>query len=229
MLKHIAIIMDGNRRWARERGLPTLQGHAKGVETAVSIAQACIDNKIPYLTLYVFSLENFKRSEEEKKYLFDLIATELKGRVQEFIKKGTRIRFVGDRSHFPEQVVSVIQDIEKQTQSCDKLNLQLLFCYGGQQEIIAATKQIAADVAKGTLKQSDINQQVFEQHMWTAGIPHPDIVIRTGNVCRLSNFLMYQAAYSELFFSPLMWPDFTPAELNKVIAEFESRTRNFGV
>jgi len=229
MLKHLAIIMDGNRRWARSQGLPTLEGHRKGGDNAIEIARACIQRDISYLTLYLFSLENFKRSPEEKSYIFELMARGLQEHAAQFIEQGVRLTFIGDRSYFPAQIAPTIAELELQTKECNKLHLQLLFCYGGQQEIVAAARQIAVHVAHGTLMPSDITVESFQHYLWSAEIPHPDAILRTGNEHRLSNFLLFQAAYSELFFSPLMWPDFTVQELDRLIEEFRARKRNFGV
>lgn len=229
MVKHLALIMDGNRRWAQARGLPSIMGHKQGVETAETIVKFCLEKQIPYLTLYVFSLENFKRSLDEKNYLFSLIQHEFVNRSDLFNQDGIRVNFIGDRSLFPEQVIDAIQKVEAKTQANTKLYLQLLFCYGGQQEIVAAARSFAQDVLNNKIHIDDITHQAFASRLWSSVAPAPDLIIRTGGVQRLSNFLLYNSAYSELFFSAAMWPDFSLSELESILCDYSQRMRNFGV
>jgi undecaprenyl diphosphate synthase len=229
MVKHLALIMDGNRRWAKARGLPSIMGHKQGVDTAETIAKFCLEKQIPYLTLYVFSLENFKRSLDEKNYLFNLIQHEFVNRSDFFNHDDIRVNFVGDRSLFPQHVMEAVQHVEEKTQHNNRLHLQLLFCYGGQQEIIAAAQSLAEDVLSGQLSVQGITHQIFTSRLWSSVAPAPDLIIRTGGVQRLSNFLLYNSAYSELFFSSAMWPDFSLSELESILFEYSQRMRNFGV
>lgn len=220
--------MDGNRRWAIKQGLETLRGHHKGAETVKSIAEFCIKNSISFLSLYTFSIENFKRSETEKSFLFNLFFNELEKNRDEFIKKSIRVRFIGNRSLFPKQILSLYEQIEEETAQCTTLNLNFLFCYGAQQEIVHATQEIASQVKAGLINIDEITPELFSRHLWTRGMPDPDIVIRTGGQHRLSNFLLFQSAYSEYFFLDCLWPDMTPQILEQVFHDFQNRKRNFG-
>lgn len=228
MIKHLACQMDGNRRWAQQRGLHSFLGHKEGLEAVKRAITFCINRNIPYLSLYTFSLENFKRSEEEKSYLFDLIAVQSNTALEEFIKQGIRVRFVGDRSAFPLRVATICQKIEQETAHLSVLTLNFLFCYGSRQEIVHAAREIAKKVAAGGLSPDAIDNEQFEQHLWTHGTPDPDIIIRTGAVMRLSNFLLYQSAYSEYYFLDCMWPDMSEEHFTKVLENFATRQRRFG-
>lgn len=228
MIKHLACQMDGNRRWAHKRGLEHVRGHDKGAEVIKPIAQLCIDKKIPYLSLYAFSIENFKRSETEKNFVFNIIARELKNSTEQFIQDGIRIRFIGDRTLFPPHLAPLCIEAEEATKKCSTLNLNFLFCYGGQQEIAHAAQTIARNVQAGLIDPDTITPELFSQFLWTKDIPYPDIVIRPGGRHRLSNFLLFQSAYSELFFLDYLWPDMTPDIIETVLHDFEQRWRNFG-
>lgn len=229
MLTHLACIMDGNRRWAAQQNLAKLFGHKKGIETISTVADFCLAKKIPYLSLYAFSIENlYNRSSEEQSYLFGKLAQEAAEDIDIFKQKNVRIQFIGDRTLFPQTMQSIGEKIEKETAHCTALILNLLLCYGGQQEIVAATKRIAIQVAQGVLKESDITPQLFAQHLWTAAIPAPNLIIRTGNQQRLSNFLLYQAAYSELYFLDCMWPDISETELEKALTYYHECRKMFG-
>lgn len=229
MIKHLGIMMDGNRRWARKAGLAPYIGHKKGVDPFKMTVKFCLKNKIPYLTLYTFSIENFKRPQEELDYLFNVLAKELaSNELDELFKQGVKVIFAGDRSLFPQQLVSTIKDIEEKTKDGKNLTLTLLFCYGGQQEIIDATKKIVTLVKNGTLSPDAINKDHFENCLWTGKMPPPDLIIRTGRRQCMSNFLCFQAAYSELYFSDLYWPEFTENDLIKALESYCERARNFG-
>ena len=228
MIKHMAIIMDGNRRWARSKGFLPMKGHSQGVETAKKVLEFCLKKGIRYVSLYTFSIENFNRPETEKSFLFNLLVREAKKLTKNFLKKGIRIRFVGDRSLFPKNVQATCDHIEKETAHLDKLTANLLFCYGGRQEIVAGTKKIACQVKNGQLHEDDINEEILAKNMWMNGAPSPDILIRTGGEKRLSNFLLYQAAYSELYFLDALWPAVTEADLKNVCDDFSARQRRFG-
>lgn len=229
MIKHLACIMDGNRRWAKKQGWLSFDGHRAGVQAAQRVVDFCLQNAIPYLSLYTFSLENFRRPQEEQYFLFKILFQEIRDKfIAEFQKKNVRISFIGDQSLFPDSVRQACNEIEAMTASATALHVNLLFCYGGRQEIIDGVKKIACRVQEGTLSVGELTDTMFEDYLWTAGTPAPDIIIRTGGVQRLSNFLLFQAAYSELFFLDCLWPELTDQHLHHVIESFNERQRNFG-
>lgn len=231
MIKHMALVMDGNRRWARAQGLLPMRGHSEGVKTARKVVEFCLKKGISHVSLYTFSIENFKRAAEEKSFLFNLLAKELldEGTVGELSKKGVRVRFVGDRSLFPELLRTHCDKVEKETAQNDKLTVNLLFCYGGRQEMVFSAKNIARKVQEGKLKADEVTEETVAQNMWTNGSPDPDVVVRTGAAKRLSNFLLFQAAYSELYFLDCMWPAVTEEDLEGVYQDFTTkRQRRFG-
>lgn len=228
-LQHLAIIMDGNRRWAKKNKMNVLLGHSKGgVDAAKMAIEFCLENKIPYLSLYTFSLENFKRSEDEKECLFNLISACGESELKEFIDRGVRIRFIGDRNLFPQKVRNGCAVLEERTKHLNTLCLNILFCYGGRQEIIAAARSLANDVCSGVLAEGAITEKEFAKRLWLGDCPDPDLVIRTSGVQRLSNFLLYQVAYSEIYFIPCYWPEMTKEKLAQAIAWFNDVKRNFG-
>jgi len=227
----MALVMDGNRRWARAQGMLPMRGHAEGVKTAKKVVEFCLKKGIRHVSLYTFSIENFKRTVQEKSFLFNLLAKELSkdGVIGGLSEKGVRIRFVGDRSLFPEVLRAHCDRVEKETAQNDTLTVNLLFCYGGRQEMVFSAKNIAQKVQDGTLKADDITEETVAQHMWTNGSPDPDVVVRTGAAQRLSNFLLFQAAYSELYFLDRMWPAVTDQDLEDVYQDFiTKRQRRFG-
>ncbi len=228
-LNHLACIMDGNRRWAKQRGLLAWHGHREGMEAVRTVIDFCLENAIRYVSLYTFSLENFKRSTIEKRYLFNYLAKQAESELPVFIKKGIRVRFVGDRSYFPESLRSVCDRVESDTSSGNHLLLNLLFCYGGQQELVSGIKGIVQDIKAGIICEEDVDEERINHYLWTGAIPAPDLIIRTGGVRRLSNFLLYQAAYSELYFLDCMWPDLSKEHLEKALSSFINIKRNFGV
>lgn len=229
MLQHLACIMDGNRRWAKARGLFPWDGHREGMRAAQRTVDYCLEKHIPYLTLYTFSIENLKRSLEEKSFLYDLIAKfATDSLLGDYRTKGVRVLFVGDRSLFPDQLREVFERVERETAGGTHLTVQLLFCYGGQQEIVAATRDLAGRVAQGELAIDSITPALFTQTIWTGGVPAPDFIVRTGGVQRLSNFLLFQAAYAELYFSERFWPEVDTVFFDEVLADFAARKRNFG-
>lgn len=228
MVKHLACMMDGNRRWARKQGWAAVYGHRHGIETVKKVVEFCLEQGISYLSLYTFSIENLKRSEEEKSSIFSLALNQADSIFQEFINLKVRVRFIGDRSLFPAALIPTIEDIEKKTADCNLLQLNFLFCYGSRQEIVGGVKEIVRKIQAGELQESAISEQLLSQHFWLGDIPEPDLVIRTGGAQRLSNFLLFQSAYSEYFFLDCFWPDLTKADLEKVMQEFAQRQRNFG-
>jgi len=228
MINHIACIMDGNRRWAKKQGILLGKGAAEGLNKVSVPVDFCLAHKIPYLSLYTFSIENFKRSDYEKEFLFNLLLNNGKKQADDMAAKNVRVRFVGERSLFPADVKSVIDHIEQKTASCTALVLNLLFCYGGRQELLSAVHQILEEkTAVGAVK-TELTEDEFKKYLWMGDIPDPDLIIRTGSVQRLSNFLTYQAAYSELYFTDCLWPDITEKHLETAVAYYNECKRNFG-
>jgi len=228
MIKHLACIMDGNRRWAKKLDKVPWYGHQEGVESVRCAIQFCLMNSISYLSLYTFSLENLNRPTPEKQILFELIVNEAEKRIDECIRDGIRIRFVGDRSQFPKSIINSCELVERATQDCSRLTVNFLFCYGGRQEILAGVKRIARKLATGELDETQLNEQEFQEYLWMGNIPEPDLIIRTGGFKRLSNFLLYQAAYSEFHFLDCLWPDLKTEHLQQAVDQFITCKRNFG-
>lgn len=228
-IKHLVAIMDGNRRWAKERGLKPWIGHKEGVEPLRMTIKFCIKENIPYLTVYAFSIENFKRPKEELDYLFNILAQELASKeFNEIIKEGVKVQIVGDRSLFPQNLAPILKDLELKSKDNKKLNLNILFCYGGQQEIIQAVQNIAKEVKAGKIKPENIDKKYFEQFLWLKDTPAPDLIIRTGKVHRTSNCLTYQSAYSEICFLDIYWPEITEKHLQKALEDFKKCKRTLG-
>jgi undecaprenyl diphosphate synthase len=220
--------MDGNRRFAKKHGWKPWIGHKKGVDAVRQAIEFCIKNNIAYLSLYTFSIENFKRSDQEKNFLFSLLVQEAKSNIDEFIQKGIRVRFVGDRSLFPQDVLPTVNEVEQATYNGNNLQLNFLFCYGGQQEIVHATKKLCRDVQNGQLIPDDIDEKKIADALWLGDAPAPDLIFRTGGVNRLSNFLLFQSAYAEFYFTDHLWPEITTKELQVAFDAFNKQTRNFG-
>lgn len=228
MIRHLALIMDGNRRWARKRGMLTFMGHKEGAQVINRIVAYCLQKGIEHLSLYTFSIENLKRTQEEKTYLFDLLAQCAREYAKQFAEQGVRIRFVGDRALFPASILSVCEGVEEQTALADKLHLNLLFCYGGQQEIVAASKACMRLMKEELLQEDELTVDTFRSLLWSGHSPAPEIIVRTGGVTRLSNFLLFSCAYSELFFTDTLWPDFSVDEMSQIMQRYENIKRNFG-
>ena len=226
---HVAIIMDGNRRWAKKRGLPTQLGHSEGANTLEKIADDCEDLGIKYLTVFAFSTENWKRSKEEVDYLMKLLAKHIKDFDKRIKNRNIRFRLVGDINGLNEDLQNGIRGIEERTKNNTGLTVNIAINYGGRAEITYVTKMIAQQVKDGSLKIEDINENVISKFLQTKESPDPDLIIRTGGEKRLSGFLLWQSAYSELYFSDVLWPDFDKNELEKAIQEYNNRKRNFGV
>ncbi len=220
--------MDGNRRWASRQGAITAYGHQEGVHAAKRVVEFCLRKKIRFLSLYTFSIENFRRSASEKSVFFELIAHQAVSELEFLKKQGIRICFIGDRDLFPASLVSVCDSVEAETKDGAILQVNLLFCYGSRQEIVGGIKKIIAQVKAGLLSADDISEESFSDYLWTHGIPEPDLIVRTGGSSRLSNFLLYQAAYSELYFLDCLWPEVTAEHLERVISLFNTCQRNFG-
>lgn len=227
-LKHIAIIMDGNGRWAKNKGLPRSAGHKKGAETLENIAKAAADMGIKYLTVYAFSTENWKRDKAEVDYLMGLLRQYLKSEFKEIQKRGARIRFIGERQMLDADIVAQMEKIEKDTEANDKLTFCVALSYGSRAEILTAAKKAAEQAASGKIKAEELTEEMFSNLLYTQGMPDPDLVIRTSGEQRISNYLLWQLAYSELFFTKTLWPDFSAAELKEIIADFNTRERRYG-
>ncbi|MFA5998887.1 MAG: polyprenyl diphosphate synthase [Candidatus Babeliales bacterium] len=221
MISHLGLIMDGNRRWAKKQGMFPWLGHRQGAKTIEMVINYCIEQKISYLSLYTFSLENFKRSQTEISYLFALI-DESQSRIEEFVKLGVRVRFVGDISSLPDQTKNVCLKIEAATQACTVLQCNFLMCYGGQQEILAAVQRLIQD------KVETVTIDNFKKYLWLGDIPDPEVIIRTGGVRRLSNFLSFQSAYAEINFLDCLWPDLTKELLHQTLEQAVQAKKNFG-
>jgi undecaprenyl diphosphate synthase len=223
-LKHIAIIMDGNRRWAKERNLPSAVGHKKGVEALRAALKACQKFGIKYLTVYAFSTENWNRKPEEVNFLMDLLANTIKGELQEMHENGVLLRFIGDLEPLNPKLLGILDNAVEVTKDNMGVNLQIAFNYGARAEIVQACAKIAAD----GLNPESITEEMISRYLYTAGIPDPDLLIRTGGEMRVSNFLLWQLAYSELIVTRQYWPDFNEESLLEAIEEFKQRHRRFG-
>jgi undecaprenyl diphosphate synthase len=228
-LKHLACIMDGNRRWARDHKLETFFGHKKGLDAVQRVTDFCLEKKISYLSLYAFSIENLEqRSQIEQDYLFGVLAQEALQDIDTFKNKNVRIKFVGDRTLFPATVMPVCEKAEQETESGNALQVNFLLCYGGRQEIVNAAQRIAIEVKQGKMSVENITTDVFEKFLWTSDMPSPDLIIRTGGQQRLSNFLTFQSAYSELYFLDCLWPDISFPQLESALTYFDKCRKNFG-
>lgn len=225
---HVAIIMDGNGRWASKRLLPRLAGHKKGADSVRACVRACSELGISYLTLYAFSSENWKRPADEVSDLMGLLRLYLKSELDEFAKNNVIFRAIGDRSRLSSDIVELLNIAEARTSGNTGLTLVLALNYGAQAEIVTAMRQIAARIATGELAIEDIDESLIAKNLQTSGIPDPDIIIRTSGEQRLSNFLLWQAAYSELIFIEECWPDFTKDTLIRALQEYGCRERRFG-
>lgn len=226
--RHVAIIMDGNGRWARQRMQGRSEGHAEGVNSVHNITQAASDCGIKYLTLYAFSTENWGRPAEEVDTLMHLIGWAIRKETPELKANNVHINLLGDISRLPEQVQADLEVGRKATEDCDGLNLNLCLSYSSRWELTRATREIARLAAQGALNPDDIDESTIEQYLSTAHFPDPDLLIRTGGEQRLSNFLLWQAAYSELYFTPTLWPDFGKEEFLSILEDYSHRERRFG-
>lgn len=226
--RHIAIIMDGNGRWAAMRGLPRKAGHQQGVEAVRRLVRDIRDVELGYLTLYGFSSENWNRPKAEVNDLMGLLRLYIRRDLDELQTNGVRIRIIGERDNLAPDLVELIEEAENRTKDNDKLVLTIAFNYGGRDEITAAARSLAQAVRHGDMKPAEITSESFAAHLYTADIPDPDLVIRTSGELRMSNFLTWQTAYSELIFIETLWPDFTKQDLLDAISEYHNRERRFG-
>ncbi|MDD3629479.1 MAG: isoprenyl transferase [Bacteroidales bacterium] len=225
---HIAIIMDGNGRWASKKGLPRVKGHEVGIDAAKKTINRAGELGIKYLTLFAFSIENWGRPQDEVSYLFTLFDKAISMYSDDLIKKGVKVKFMGAISLLPENVQQGIAALESETANNDRLTLVIAISYGSRQEIVDATKNIALKVANGQMSIDDINLDTFRQHLYLPDLPDPDLIIRTSGEKRFSNFLLFQSAYSELYFTSVLWPDFDENEFDNALTDFSNRKRKFG-
>ena len=228
MAEHVAIILDGNGRWATQRGLPRLVGHRKGAERVREIVRAAPTLGVRWLTVYAFSTENWKRSTAEVLGLMAIFSRYIQREADRLAAEGVRLRFIGGRQRLDPKLQDLMAGIEARTAGLTRLNLTVAINYGGRDEILRAFQSIAAEVQAGRLAPASLDESVLTAHLDTAGIPDPDLVIRTSGETRTSNFLPWQAAYSEYEFTPTLWPDFTAAELAQILGRYGNRERRFG-
>lgn len=226
--RHVAIIMDGNGRWAKQRSRPRTFGHSEGVEALRRTVEAAGELGVRYLTVFGFSTENWRRPIEEVNALFDLLRLYVARDLDRLVREGVRVHVIGSRDGLDPDIARIISDAEERTRANDAQHLIIAFNYGGQDEIARAARRLAEDVAAGKLRPSDVTVERFESYLDTAGLPPPDLLIRTSGELRLSNFMLWQAAYTELVFADILWPDFDKAALQAAIDVYHRRERRFG-
>ena len=227
-LRHIAIIMDGNRRWAKEKNLPSAFGHKKGVEALKTTLKACHEFGVKYLTVYAFSTENWNRKPEEVNFLMNLLAETIKNEIDEMDRNDVVLTFIGDLKKLNDKLQGILYDAMEQTKNNNGVNLQIAFNYGGRDEIVNAVKTISEKVKSGELATEDITEDIISNELYTKTIPDPDLLIRTGGELRVSNYLLWQIAYSEILVTNTYWPEFNKDSLADAIIEFKNRQRRFG-
>ena len=225
---HVAIIMDGNGRWAQKRGKPRLFGHHAGAKRVREIVEACPTLGVKYLTIFAFSTENWKRTQTEVAGLMRLFRRYIQREARALLEAGVRVRFIGDRVRLEDSLVKMMDDLEMLTSDNDAVHLTIAINYGGRDEVARATRRLAYDVQSGKLDPRDVSDETFTRYLDTCYLPDPDLVIRTSGEARISNFLLWQSAYSEYEFIPTLWPDFTAAEFGNVLARFGGRERRYG-
>ena len=229
MPRHIAIIMDGNGRWAQQRSLPRVAGHKQGVESVREVVRACRETGIPILTLYAFSKDNWDRPKWEVKALMQLLSRYLKSEIGELIKNGIALRVIGEFEKLPENLQSQLKKAIEQTKENKAMVLNVALSYSGRAEILMAVRKMAESIRNKTLSLEDISEKTFENFLYTHDLPDPDLLIRTSGEYRLSDFLIYQTAYTEIYVTPTLWPDFRKKHLLAAIQEFIKRERRFGL
>lgn len=227
--RHIAIIMDGNGRWAKLRGLPRVSGHSEGVKSVRDVVEACAQLGVEYLTLFAFSTENWRRPREEVSTLMKLLVRTLKTETDELHKNNIRLRMIGDFDSLPESVQTQLKEAIKKTEKNTRMTLVLALSYSGRWDILQAAKKIADDFAHKRLRESEINEETFKKYLSTSEFPEPDLLIRTSGEIRISNFLLWEIAYTELYITDVLWPDFRRKELYKAIENYQKRERKFGL
>jgi undecaprenyl diphosphate synthase len=226
---HLAIIMDGNGRWAKDRMLPRIMGHRKGVQTVRLIVEECSKVGIRYLTLFAFSAENWSRPKTEVKSLMTLLKKYVKMEVPRMMRNNTRFKVIGNRDDLPDDVRSALDDAMAVTAANSGMTLTLALSYGSRQEMLQAAKAVAADIVSGRLMPAALTENSFSEYLYTSSLPDPDLLIRTSGEMRISNFLLWQLAYAELYFTEINWPDFGREELHKALHDYQSRERRFGL
>ena len=226
--KSIAIIMDGNGRWAKKKGLPKIEGHRKGAKSVQEAIEACIENKISYLTLYAFSSENWQRPSDEVNSLMELLQFYLGRELKQLHKNNVCLKIIGDRNRLPNNIIKQIAKAENLTKDNKSLHLVVALSYGARQEITNAAKRLSEEIKDGNININDVNEDMFSSFLYTKNVPEPDILIRTSGEKRLSNFLLWQMAYTELFFIDVLWPDFKKHHIEEIIQEFNKRERRYG-
>lgn len=226
--RHIAIIMDGNGRWARQHGLPRIRGHEKGCEAVQRVVQMCIDRRIPWLTLYAFSTENWGRPAAEVKGLMEMLYRFLKKHRAMMSEKDVRLRAIGELEMLPSRCLRLLTECVQETATHQSLNLTLALSYGSRQEICMAARCVAERLAAGEITAADITPDLLAKHLYTAGMPDPDLLIRTSGEMRLSNFLLWQMSYAEIWVTPTYWPDFAEEDFEQALADFAGRHRRYG-
>ncbi len=227
--QHIAIIMDGNGRWAERRNLPRVAGHEEGVKATERIIKAAVEKKIKILTLFAFGIENWGRPVDEVNFLMRLFITNLQEQAEQFVKNNIQLRVIGDRSRIDPLLQAKIVEVQEKTVKNDGLILIIAFNYSGRWDMLQAARTISARVVRGELHSDDISMQDLQQALCLADLPEPDLFIRTSGEKRLSNFLLWQLAYTELFFTPVLWPDFDAASLDEALHDFSQRQRRYGL
>ena len=227
--KHIAVIMDGNGRWAKERDLPRIEGHKNGVESVRTLLEESVRIGVRYITVYAFSSENWSRPQVEVDGLMRLFADNLKNELPTFMKQGIKLLAIGDREKLPEDVVRNLEFCEKETENNDTLTFIIAVSYGGRDEILRAVKKIASDVSNKQSAVSEIDESFFESYLDTSSVPDPDLLIRTSGEMRISNFLLWQLAYTEIIILSKYWPDFSAKDLRGCIEKFNQRERRYGL
>src|SRR5690242_17500159 len=225
---HVAIIMDGNGRWAQARGLPRIAGHRRGGDAVRRTVRAAVELGIRYLTLFGFSSENWKRPTDEVDDLMGLLRHYLRGEIAELHRNGVRVRIIGDRARLPPDIVTLIENAEDLTGANPRLNLTVALSYGGRAEITRAARQIAEDACAGRLAPEAIDEACVTRYLLTRGMPDPDLLVRTSGEQRISNFLLWQTAYTELVFTSTLWPDFGKVDLEKALRDYHGRERRYG-
>ena len=226
--RHIAVIMDGNGRWAKQRSLKRIEGHRKGAESVREIVRACREIGVRYLTLFAFSVENWQRPREEVTALMVLLREYLLSELEEMMENGISLKSIGNVEALPPLIRETLTEIAAKTGENDRMTLTLALSYGGRDEIVAAAREIARRARAGTLKEEEITKETFSRFLFTAAMPDPDILIRTSGEYRISNFLLWQMAYTELYFTDVLWPDFSREHLLRAIADYQNRERRFG-
>lgn len=225
---HVAIIMDGNGRWAAKRGLPRAAGHRAGVEAVRRVVRAAGEMGISYLTLYAFSTENWKRPQAEIDALMDLLVRYLRSELDELKRNGARVRFIGDLSALPPAAVTEARRVVRATEDNDRLVVTVALNYGARKEIVEVARELCRQAAAGRLNPDDLDEETFARRLYTAPLPDPDLIIRSAGELRLSNFLLWQAAYAELWTTAVLWPDFDRSQLEAAVREFQRRERRYG-